>query len=173
MSHSIAGEVTKYEFVFPHIPCFDFELAFFLVESPDVVLWVQGRATTPDHRVNLRELVGSPARWPKGVKTLLLFFVGYSKDDATQQLLEYESECYNDIVQNEYLGMFESSHKLLYIIIRSDQVSAAAVTAYVIGSSNPNCSLLYPPTNTHNNMIVTHIVCMLSHVMLWPSYRCI
>jgi len=72
--------------------------------KPDVVIWIQGRATTPEHRVYIRELIGAAYRWPKGVTALVLFFVGYVEDDKTQYLLEYESEHYNDIIQNDYKG---------------------------------------------------------------------
>jgi len=81
----------------------NFEHALFTVK-PDVVIWVQGRAVTPERRVNIRELIGAAHHWPKGVKVLVLFFVGYVENETTQHLLEYEAEQYNDIIQNEYRG---------------------------------------------------------------------
>lgn len=75
-----------------------------IIEQPDVVMWVQGRATSSDHRSVIREVMANRVFWPADIRVITLFFVGVSEKPEIQSLVEYEFEMYGDIIQNDYLG---------------------------------------------------------------------
>lgn len=77
--------------------------------SPDVLIWVQGRATSAHLRSIIRQTYGNQASWPHDIKIMVLFFTGVSSNSSThsQSLLEYEFELYRDIIQNNYIGKYE------------------------------------------------------------------
>ena len=75
-----------------------------LLGQPDVVLWVQGRASGSYRRSVIREALINRKLWPSDIKLVALFFVGRHKSRAVQHMLEYEFEQFGDIVQNNYMG---------------------------------------------------------------------
>ena len=82
-------------------------LDIIITVSPDVLIWVQGRATSPHQRAMIRETFGNQKLWPENIKTMTVFFTGRlpAKDMRYQLLLEYEFEMYRDIIQTDFLGM--------------------------------------------------------------------
>ena len=75
-----------------------------LLGQPDVVLWVQGRASGSYRRSVIREALINRKLWPSDIKLVALFFVGRHRSRAVQHMLEYEFEQFGDIVQNNYMG---------------------------------------------------------------------
>lgn len=73
-------------------------------EQPDVVVWVQGRATNPQRRSMIRELLATQKAWPFDVKPLFFFMIGTTNDTELQLRIDYEYEQHRDIVQNDYIG---------------------------------------------------------------------
>ena len=89
-----------------HIHCNKFLILY--VESPDVLLWVQGRATSPHLRTMIRESIGSVRMWPDNLKVMTVFFMGtlpakYA-NTGYQLHIDYEYEAYRDIVQTSFKG---------------------------------------------------------------------
>lgn len=77
----------------------------YVLDPPDVLLWVQGRATDSHMRSMIRQIYGNPKNWPPGYKVAIIFFTGTAaKEQQFQALLQYEFEQYQDIVQNRYIG---------------------------------------------------------------------
>ena len=76
-------------------------------ESPDVLIWVQGRAISPHLRAMIRESFGNQKLWPGNTRVMIIFFSGRlpAKYAAHQARLEYEFEVYRDIVQADFIGM--------------------------------------------------------------------
>lgn len=75
-----------------------------IVENPDVVLWVQGRADNPTRRAIIREQLINSRNWPKDIRVSAFFMIGTPKNATMQQRLGYEFELYKDLVQNNYKG---------------------------------------------------------------------
>ena len=99
-----------------HVNRFSYDSVLSLSDQPDVVLWVQGRASGSYHRSVIREALINRKLWPSDVKLVALFFVGKHKNRKVQHVLEYEFEQFGDIVQNDYMGKCTS----LYVIITSN-----------------------------------------------------
>ena len=87
-----------------HVNRFSSDSVLSLSDQPDVVLWVQGRASSSYHRSVIREALINRKLWPSDVKLVALFFVGKHKSRKVQHVLEYEFEQFGDIVQNDYMG---------------------------------------------------------------------
>ncbi|KAF6031152.1 hypothetical protein EB796_010510 [Bugula neritina] len=74
------------------------------LESPDIIIWVQGRATSNQLRSMIRDTYGNKKHWPHNMTVTLIFFIGKlsGKDAKHQVALEYEFDHYGDIVQSDF-----------------------------------------------------------------------
>ena len=76
----------------------------------DVLIWIH---SAPNHfrdRQIIRETWGNPGNFHLH-KAALVFFLGISTSPPVQQMIEYESEVYNDIVQSTFIDHY---HNLTY-----------------------------------------------------------
>ncbi|XP_067951079.1 UDP-GalNAc:beta-1,3-N-acetylgalactosaminyltransferase 1-like [Watersipora subatra] len=105
-----------------HTIAFDYILADLsrcIVEKPDILIWVQGRATSAQQRSMIRETFSNSMMWPGKIKVMTIFILGVSPKDSSlhQSRLEYEFEMYNDIVQADFIEAYTNqTYKLMTAI---------------------------------------------------------
>jgi len=75
-------------------------------KDTDILIWIHSAPKNLRNRIAQRETWANPVNWKK-YKTALVFFLG--KATAEEQLsIEYESETYQDIVQESYVDSYRN-----------------------------------------------------------------
>ncbi|XP_067943486.1 beta-1,3-galactosyltransferase 1-like [Watersipora subatra] len=76
-------------------------------KRPDTLIWIHTAPSHIRHRMFLRDTWANPSHFRKR-KVTLVFFLGLSLDDAIQDMIEYESETYHDIVQESFVDSYRN-----------------------------------------------------------------
>ena len=76
-------------------------------DNTDTLIWVHSAPNHFRHRMFLRDTWANPAQFSKR-NVSLVFFIGLSKKSFIQDKLEYESESYNDIVQETFIDSYKN-----------------------------------------------------------------
>ena len=76
-------------------------------DNTDTLIWIHTAPNQFRHRMFLRDTWANPAHFRKR-NVSLVFFLGMSNLPLIQGKIEYESESYNDIVQETYIDSYRN-----------------------------------------------------------------
>lgn len=74
----------------------------------DVLIWIHSSADHFRNRIFIRNTWGNPKNFENHHKVSLVFFLGMSSNKSVQVAIEYESEIYQDIVQETFLDSYQN-----------------------------------------------------------------